>query len=70
LIISPNKVREYYLPKFKEILGSANDAWDPYDRVKVKEIVKEITVPDERCKIWWEVWKQCAKGIEDTNQYK
>jgi hypothetical protein len=64
-----NKVREHYLHKFKEILGSNNDAWDNYDRVDVKEILKSITEPDERCEIWWEAWKKCAKGIEDTNQY-
>jgi Domain of unknown function (DUF4062) len=64
-----NKVREHYLHKFKEILGSTTDAWDRYDRVDVKEILKGITEPDERCEIWCEAWKKCAKGIEDTDQY-
>jgi|SRR5215469_3064606 len=37
------KVRQHYLPKFKEILGSDNNAWDSYDMVDVLEILKDIT---------------------------
>jgi hypothetical protein len=64
-----NIVRQHYLAKFKEILGSINVAWDSYHRVEVKQILKDITEKDERCEIWWDAWKKCAKGIEDTNQY-
>jgi hypothetical protein len=64
-----NEARKHYLLKFKEILSSSDAAWDSYHRVEVKEILKDITEPDERCKIWWDAWKHCAKGIEDTDQY-
>jgi hypothetical protein len=64
-----NIVREHYLTKFTEILGSINVAWDSYRKVEAMQILKDITEEDERCEIWWEAWKKCAKGIEDTNQY-
>jgi hypothetical protein len=64
-----NRIREHYLTKFKEILGSINVTWDSYHRVEVKQILKDITEEEERCEIWWDAWKKCAKGIEDTNQY-
>lgn len=37
-----NIVREHYLPKFKEIIGSTNDAWSSYHRVEVRQILKSI----------------------------
>jgi hypothetical protein len=49
-----NKVRQNYLSKFKEILGSNNNAWDSYDRVDVLEILKDVTDTYERCDILWE----------------
>ena len=64
-----NKARQHYLNKFKEILGSASDAWNSYHRVEAKQIVVALTDTQERCKIWWEAWKTCAKGIVDNNQY-
>jgi hypothetical protein len=63
------KVRQHYLPKFKEILGSNDKAWDSYDRVDVLEILKDITDTCERCKILWEAWQKCAQGIEGDDQY-
>jgi hypothetical protein len=66
---TPNKVRDHYLPKFKEILGSNNNAWNSYDRVYVLEILKDITDTCERCDILWEAWKKCAQGIKGDDKY-
>jgi hypothetical protein len=64
-----NRVRQNYFIKLREILGSANICWDSYHRTEIKQILKDITEPRERCKIWWDAWKSCAKGIIDTSKY-
>jgi hypothetical protein len=63
------KVREHYLHKFKEILGSTDNAWDSYDRVDALEILKDVTDTSERCDMLWEAWKKCAQGFTDDDQY-
>jgi hypothetical protein len=63
------KVRQHYLPKFKEILSSINTAWDSSDRVDVLQILKDITETYERCDILWEAWKKCAQGFTDDDRY-
>lgn len=64
-----NKVRQNYLTKLREILGSPNVIWDSYHRTEAKQILTHITMPEERCRIWWDAWKSCAKGIKDTSKY-
>ena len=58
------KIRQHYLPKFKEILGSNDNAWDSCDRVDVLEILKDITHADERCEILWEAWKNVLRALK------
>ncbi|HJT47611.1 MAG TPA: DUF4062 domain-containing protein [Nitrososphaeraceae archaeon] len=64
-----SKARQNYLAKLREILGSSDSIWDSYHRTEVKQILTDITMPEERCRIWWDAWKSCAKGIEDTSKY-
>jgi hypothetical protein len=63
------RVRQNYVVKLKEILGSIDSVWDSYHRTEVKQILKDVTKREERCKIWWDAWKSCAKGIKDTSKY-
>jgi len=53
------KVRQHYLPKFKEILGSDNNAWGSYDMVDVLEILKDITDA-----IFRSTYTRCQRLIE------
>nr|MDQ6863147.1 hypothetical protein [Thermoproteota archaeon] len=64
-----DRATKRYLAKYEEILGSKDSIWDSYHRTDVNQILKYVTQPEDRCKIWWEAWKKCAKGIKDTNQY-
>lgn len=64
-----NRVKQDYFIKLKEILGSIDSLWDSYPRTEAKQILKDITEPEERCEIWWHACKSCAKGIEDTSKY-